>query len=165
MSSMYQLTSEYMELLGHLEECQTPEETSEIVERIAAVNECIGEKAESYARIIQGKSCESEGYAVEIRRLQGRKSAVDALIDRLKAQLLSTMQEANASELSTSIGTWKVRANPESVVVLDPALIPPEFLKPQPAKIDKRAMLAAHRETGEIFPGVEFVQAARVEFR
>ena len=25
--------------------------------------------------------------------------------------------------------------------------------------------LAAHRETGEIFPGVEFVQAKRVDFR
>ena len=165
MPSLYLLTEIYNELLGLLDECQTPEEASGIIEQIAQVNESIGDKAEAYARIIQNKQRESEGYDAEIKRMQARKKTADNLIERLRAQLLTAMQEAGASKISTSIGAWSVRRNPESVAIVDAALIPVEFLEPQPAKIDKRAMLKAHRETGEIFPGVEFVQTVRVEFK
>lgn len=165
MPSLYALTEIYTELLGLLDECQTPEEASGIIEQIAQVNESIGDKAEAYARIIQSKQREADSYEAEIKRMQARKKTAESLIERLKAQLLTAMVEAGASKISTSIGAWSVRRNPESVAIVDAALIPAEFLEPQPAKIDKRAMLKAHRETGEIFPGVEFVQTARVEFR
>ena len=165
MPSLYALTEIYTELLGLLDECQTPEESSGIIEQIAQVNESIGDKAEAYARIIQSKQREADRYNAEIERMQARKTPAESLIARLMAQLLTAMEEAGASKISTTIGAWSVRKNPESVAVIDAALIPAEFLEPQPAKIDKRAMLKAHRETGEIFPGVEFVQTARVEFR
>lgn len=165
MPSLYLLTEIYTELLGLLDECQTPEEAAEIIEQIAQINESIGDKAEAYARIIQSKQREAEAYDAEIKRMQARKKTADALIERLRAQLLTAMQEAGASRINTTIGAWSVRRNPESVAIVDAALIPDEFLEPQPAKIDRRAMLKAHRETGEIFPGVEFVQTVRVEFK
>lgn len=129
MPSLYLLTEIYTELLGLLDECQTPEEAAVIIEQIAQVNESIGDKAEAYARIIQSKQREADGYEAEIKRMQARKKTAENLIERLREQLLIAMEEAGAS------------------------------------KIDRRAMLKAHRETGEIFPGVEFIQTARVEFR
>lgn len=165
MPSLYLLTEIYNELLGLLDECQSPEEAAGIIEQIAQVNESVGDKAEAYARIIQSKQREADGYEVEIKRMQARKKTAENLIERLRVQLLTAMTDAGATKIGTSIGVWSVRKNPESVAIVDAALIPPEFLEPQPAKIDKRAILKAHRETGEIFPGVEFVQAARVEFK
>ena len=78
---------------------------------------------------------------------------------------MSAMMTADATEISTTIGKWTLRRNPVSVVVTDESRVPEAYRIPQPAKIDRRALLAAHRETGEIFPGVEFVQAKRVDFR
>ena len=163
MGSLYELTREYMELLGRLDEA--PEEADQIFAALEALNEDIGEKAEAYARIIQSKEREAEMYDAEIKRLQALKNSAGTIVDRLRGNLLASMLLAEVSALSTSIGTWKVRSNPKSVVICDEKLIPERFLQPQPMKIDKRAMLAEHKETGEIFPGVDFVKTKRVEFR
>ena len=163
MGNLYELTRDYMELLGRLDEA--PEEAEQIFAALEALNEDIGEKAEAYARIIQSKEREAEMYAAEIKRLQSLKTGALNIVDRLRGNLLASMLLAEVPALSTSIGTWKVKSNPKSVMILDERLIPERFFQPQPMKLDKRAMLAEHKETGEIFPGVDFVNTKRVEFR
>ena len=165
MRNLYELAGEYAQLLGRLDECETPEEAREILGLLENVSTDVCEKAEAYARIIQDRQRESEGYSAEISRLQARKAAADSIVERLKGNLLTAMLTADATEIATTIGKWTLRRNPVSVVVTDESRVPEAYRVPQPAKIDRRALLAAHRETGEIFPGVEFVQARRVDFR
>lgn len=163
MASLYQLRQEYLDLLGQLDEA--PEEAEQILGQIEALQEDVGDKAEAYARIIQGKEREAEMYDAEIRRLQLLKSRAAGAADRLRGNLLDAMQAVEATEIRTSIGMWKLRTNPASVRVLDESRIPPEYLTPQPPKVDKRAILKAFSEDGEIIPGTEIRREKRVEFK
>lgn len=163
MASLYAMKQEYLDLLGQLEEA--PEDAEQILGQIEALQEDVGDKAEAYARIIQGKEREAEMYDAEIRRLQLLKSRALGVVDRLKGNLLDAMLSVDASEIRTSIGKWKLRTNPASVRVLDDRQIPPEYLTPQPPKVDKRAILKAFSEDGEIIPGTEIVKGKRVEFK
>lgn len=163
MGNLYELTRDYMELLGRLDEA--PGEAEQIFAALESLNEDIGEKAEAYARIILSKEREAEMYDAKIKRLQALKNSAGNIADRLRGNLLASMLLAEVTAMTTSIGTWKVKSNPQSVVILDEKLIPERFLQPQPMKVDKRAILAEYRETGEIFPGIDFVKTKRVEFR
>ena len=125
MASLYAMKQEYIDLLGQLEEA--PEDAEQILGQIEALQEDIGDKAEAYARIIQGKEREAEMYDAEIRRLQLLKSRASGVADRLRGNLLGAMLSVDASEIRTSIGKWSLRTNPASVRVLDDRQIPPEL--------------------------------------
>lgn len=163
MYSLYELAGVYTELLGRLEEM--PEEAEEIYRQIEEINDAIGDRAEAYARIIVSKEQEAAGYDAEIKRLQELKKRAEGLVERLRGNLMAAMLAADAPKLHTSIGTWALRTNPPSVKVLDAKRVPEEYTVPQPSKIDKKAIMAAYKETGELIPGVEIVREKRVEFK
>ena len=75
------------------------------------------------------------------------------------------MQSVGTDEIATGIGKWKVQLNPWSCEVLDDAKVPERYRIPQPDKIDKRAMIADFKATGEIMEGVTFKQMAGLRFR
>ena len=163
MNTLYQLTAQYAELLGRLDDA--PEEYGEIIAAIEAVDEAITDKAEAYARIIQSKRREAAACDVEIRRLTTRKTSAETLADNLSLSLLEAMRTANASKISTSIGTWTLKRNPPKVVIVDEKQIPEEYLVPQPPKVSKTAIMSTFSKTGEIIPGTDIVHGQRVEFR
>lgn len=163
MYSLYELTGAYVEILGRLDE--TPEDAEQIFLQLDAINDAIGDRAEAYARIVAGKEREVAAYEAEIKRLQAKKSVIERTVDRLKGNLLAAMLAADAHRIHTSIGAWALRTNPASVRVLDQSCVPAQYLAPQPPKVDKRAIMAAYKETGEIIPGVEIVREQRVEFK
>ena len=163
MYSLYELSGVYMEILGRLDEA--PEEAETIYAQLDAINDAIGDRAEAYARIVASKEQESAAYAAEIKRLQAKKSLADRTVERLKGNILAAMLAADAPKLHTSIGAWAVRTNPASVRVLDQSRVPAQYLVPQLPTVDKRGIMTAYKETGEIIPGVEIVREKRVEFK
>ena len=165
MARLYELTDEYIALCAQLDDCQCAEEAQEILDAITNVEADIVCKAENYARIILNKGAEASGYDAEIKRLQGKKKAAEAAQERLKEYIAYAMEIAGAEKLTTPIGVWKKRVNPPSVQVLEESDIPAEYMIPQPPKIDKKAILQAYKNTGEIIPGVDIVQKESVSFK
>lgn len=162
---LYELTEAYAELLSRLEDCQSAQEESEVLAAIDAVSEDIAAKGEAYARIIRNKLAEIAGYEAEIKRMQARKKSAENTVDRLKENILYAMGMVGATELSTTIGKWKIQKNQPSVVILDENKIPDEFTVPQPPKIMKVAIMQHYKETGEIPEGCDVVQSEGVRFR
>jgi len=80
------------------------------------------------------------------------RERAERLTDRAKAKrtaVLRAMEAADRRKLELPEGTVSVRAGAQSVVITDEALIPNDFLIPQPAKINRheiKAALAAGRD-------------------
>lgn len=163
--TLYELTTEYEALLAEYEVAEDDERRAEVLDMIDAVQDDIGDKGEAYARVLRNLSAQRDAYKAEADRLTRKAKASEKAMEGLKAQLLSAMQRVGANKLETSIGKWSVRLNPWSVEVMDVDAVPAEYHVPQPDKIDKRAILAAFKETGEIIDGVMMNQTTGIQFR
>ena len=166
MKNLYELTSDYIKLYEMLEAgAETPEDEEAIIQAINETGANLADKADAYARIIKNLTIQAEGFKAEVKRLQAHQKVCENGIERLKANMLLTMQTLGADKLKTSIGTWSVQKNPWKCEVLDVSKIPPCFLIEQPPEVDKKAILAAFKETGEVFDGVDIRQSEGVRFR
>ena len=165
MARLYELTGEYAELYAQLDDCENEDERFLLTERIGNLDAAIGEKAEAYARMIRNAQSDSESLAEEIKRLTFKKKAAENFVERMKQHMHYAMEIAGATEIRASIGKFQICKNPWSVVVLDESEVPAEFLIPQPAKVDKAAILARFKEEGEIPDGCDVVRKEGVRFR
>lgn len=166
MKNLYELTSDYIQLYEMLEAgAETPEDEAAIIAAIEETGANLADKADAYARMIKNLTIQAEGFKAEANRLKAHQKACENGVERLKANMLLTMQTLGADKLKTSIGTWSVQKNPWSCDVLDVSKVPPCFLITQPPTVDKKAILAAFKETGEVFDGVDIRQSEGVRFR
>ena len=165
MARLYELTEAYAALVAMLEDCETASEEEQILAELTGLNDAIGDKAEAYARIMRNMLSDIEGCKAEINRLTAMKARLENSVDRLKGNLLFAMGVAGATEISTSIGKWKIQRNPPKVLIDDAQLIPEKFLLPQPPKVDSKGILAAYRTDGELIPGTHIVQEESVRFK
>ena len=166
MASLYELSAEYSDLQAMLESgCESPEDEQAIIDAMNAVSENIFEKADGYAKIMRNMASEAEAIKAEEKRLYARRKTLENGVERLKAAMYNAMILTGAKKLSTSIGSWNIQKNPQSVNVLDVSKVPARFLIEQPPTVDKRAMLEEFKLTGEIFDGVEITRGESVRFR
>lgn len=162
---LYELTDIYTGLMSLLESAETEEEVADVLNELTAVEEEISDKAEAYARIMRNAQAEADALRAEEKRLAAKREKQERAIERLKNHLHYAMGIAGATELKTSIGRFKVALNPPSAVVVDMDAVPERFLIAQPPKVDKKAIIAEWKETGEIFPGVDIQRTEGVRFR
>lgn len=162
---LYELTEAYAELISRLEDCESEQEESMVLAGIEAVSDDIAAKGEAYARIMRNKLAEVAAYEAEIKRLQARKNSAYNTVVRLKENILYAMGMVGATELSTSIGKWRVQKNAPSVAITDETKVPEEFTVPQPPKIMKIAIMQHWKETGEIPEGCDIIHGEGIRFR
>ena len=165
MATLYELTSDYQKLLIEYEYSETEAERLDVMERIDALQEDIGDKAEAYARIMKNLQADADMYSTEADRLAKKAKAAKAAVDGLKQRLLTAMETFGATEIKTSIGKWRTQMNPWSCEVTDADSVPAEYHVPQPDKIDRQSIIKHFKETGEILPGCEMIQTTGIRFR
>ena len=165
MASLYELSAGYALLLDEYDAAETDEEREQILAMLAESEGDIEDKAESYAKVIRMKEEEAKAFKAEADRLTARRQAAENMVKRLKDALLGAMVLTGTSEINTSIGKWRVQMNPMSADVQDWRKVPMEFRTPQPDKVDKPSLIKRHKETGELFDGVEFKQEQGIRFR
>lgn len=88
--NLYELTSEYQELLAMVEDPEIePELIADTMEAVAGE---IENKAVGYAKVIKCAEADAEVIEIEISRLMARKKAIKNGVDRMKASLMMSMQ-------------------------------------------------------------------------
>lgn len=162
--NLYELTAEFASLQAMLENADEQDEAV-LEDALQIVAENIAEKADGYARIIKNLSADAAALRDEENRLAKRRRLLESRVDRMKETLLGAMVATGERKIKTSIGTWGIQKNPFSVKVVDALKVPEKFLIPQPPAIDRAAMLAEFKQTGEVFGGVEIVQTEGIRFR
>lgn len=171
MATLYNLAGAYADLAVMLDNCETEEQESEIIEQIDAVSCDISDKAENYAYLRMNLKAEAEELAAkaaifkaEADRLSAMSKSKENQIKRLNDHLVFAMNIAGVKQLPTSIGKFYTQKT-TSIEVLDAWAVPEQFITPQPPKVDKNAIKKAFNETGELFNGVEVKITNGVRFR
>ena len=163
--SLYHITNEYARLAAAYEDAQTDEERAAADAALAALDISLTDQADACARLTRNLKAEAAALAEEIRRLQDLKRRKDGAAERVRAGLQAAMEAANVRRVDTPIGRWSVRKNPPSVMIVDAAAIPEDYLVPQPPKVDAAAIRDHFRETGEIVPGTDIQYGEGLQLR
>lgn len=150
---LYELTDNYMQLIELAD--QLDEETFR--NTLESIQDSIEDKVENTAKVI--KSIEADVLAIkeEEKRLKERRQALETKIDNIKDYLKEQLEKAGIDKVKRATFTVSIQNNPPKAEIVDEKSLPLEFMIPQPAKVDKRAILEKLKN-GEHVPGAALVQ-------
>lgn len=157
MSTMYELTADYLAVLAMATDGETPPDA--VADTLEAIGGEIELKAENSAVIMQEINAEAAKLDAEIKRLTARKKSLETNADAIKQRVFDTMKSTKKEKFKTTLFSFSIKKNPPKLVIDDETKIPKKYLIPQPAKIDNAAIKAeltagkkckyAHIEQGE----------------
>lgn len=163
--SLFDLSAEELRLLSDLEDAYRAEEPDqEAVDRLAAQfvgNEAlVVRKVENYIGLLAHLDMLSAARKAQADRLAAKAKTTEAGAKWLKERLLQAMKVMGRDRIETPIGTVRVQSNPGRVEVLAEQMVPREFIKTViTTSVDKRAISAHIKASGEVPEGIEFVKS------
>lgn len=133
MSTLYEITGDYIRLLEMLEEEENidPQTFKDTLEGIEGEFEI---KADNYARIIKELRAESEKYAAEIGRMQKRMETLANNEKRLKQHLYESMKSTGKLKFKTDFFSFGIQKNGglQPLEILPDVEIPDKYLHKEP---------------------------------
>lgn len=110
MSTLYEITGDYLRLLEMLEEEEEldPQAFADTLESIEGEFEI---KADNYARIIKELMAESEKYAAEVGRMQARMETLANRSKMLKQHLYNSMKATGKVKFKTDLFRFGIQGN------------------------------------------------------
>lgn len=165
MAKMYELTGAWAALVDAFDMAEDAEERAEALRALEDIEAEMADKADAIARIVRNYRAEVEGLKAEEQRLAIKRRSRENAIERLQGIMLDAMQATGVEKVQTSIGAWRVQANPWSCEVTDLAAVPEEWHINVEDRIDKRGLVEHFKMTGEMVDGVEYRQTIGVRFR
>lgn len=165
MSTLYELSAEYLELLDM---AQDPEiDTQTLADTMEAIEGELEDKADAYAVIAAELKAESKKLKAEIERLTARKRTAENNIDRLMKTLESAMIATGKRKFKTDRFSFNIQKNPAQLKLkdgLDVNDVPFEYLNYKEPEINKKLVKEAIKN-GESFEWAEMVQTEDLRIR
>lgn len=156
-NSLYDIKNKFVELA--LRDDLTEEETQELATILS--NE-LTNKSMNIIGFVKNIEGNLDMLDAEIKRLQELKKATNNKLDKFKQYVENNMLELGIEEMTTPIGKLSFRKSPASVEIIDESLVPEEYIKIKTeTSVDKKAILDAFKETGEIINGTRIVTDKR----
>lgn len=138
MNSLYELTSEYKELLEMLEDADLDADV--IKDTLDGVEGEFEMKADAIAKVIAEEKGDAEKIDAEIKRLTARKKTKLNNAERLKKYLESAMGAIGKKKFATALFGFGIRKNAPAVVIDNEEKIPKEWWVEQEPKLDKAGL-------------------------
>lgn len=138
MSTLYELTAEYLQLLEWAED---PDIDPQVIDdTMECLSGDIEDKADAYARVIAQMEYDAAAIKAEYDRLALRKKRIDNSIDRMKNSLKTAMILTNKTKFKTDLFSFNIQKNPPKVVIdqEDVFSIPEEYLEYQLPVVNKQ---------------------------
>lgn len=157
---LYELTDNYMQLIELAD--QLDEETFR--NTLESIQDSIEDKVENTAKVIKSIEADVQAIKEEEKRLKERRQALEKKIDNIKDYLKEQLEKAGIDKVKRATFTVSIQNNPPKAEIVDEKSLPLEFMIPQPAKVDKRAILEKLK-SGEHVPGAALVQERGVRIR
>lgn len=157
MSTMYELTDNFMAVLEMASDPEIPPEA--IADTLEGIEGEIELKAQSYAIIIK----ELEGEAVKLKteetRLLSKRKSLENNIKRIKDNLFNATKITGKEKFKTDLFSFGIQKSPAKLVIDDLSLIPEKYYVEQAPKLDEQRLKLdlksgieckyAHLEQGE----------------
>ena len=160
MSSLYELTGQYMYLMEIAEEAD-PDVLRDTIEGIDGE---IEDKADNCAKVIRNLEGESKAIGEEIERLNKKKRGIDNSIDSIKKNLERCMIITGKRKFKTTLFSFGIQKNTPSVSVKDESKVPAQFWKQQDPKLDRTSLKEFLKENGNT-DYAELVQGESLRIR
>lgn len=125
--TLYNLKTEYLELLALLEDPDVSEET--IRDTLTMVLEDIGDKVEDYGKVLRQMEADRDALKTEKMRLAARQQAIENGIDRLREGIKSAMLITNQKRIKTGLFTFGLSTRKKLVLDVADESVPWEFAK------------------------------------
>ena len=109
MSSLYQLTGEYLELLAMLEDEEIDEQL--ILDTLEGIDCEIEVKADNYAKLIKNLESKNDAIKKEVDRLNNRKTTFENRIKNLKDHLYNSMKITGKTKFTTDLFSFNIQKN------------------------------------------------------
>lgn len=139
--NLFSLTEEYKKIM---ELAEDPEVDPEIIATHLEIIEMdIKDKADAIAYIMAQLDGDVETIKKEEERLYKMRYSLTANRERLKKYLESSMKATGMTKFKTTMHSFWIQKNRESVRLVEGEPIPEQFLIPQEPKVDSVAILAA----------------------
>ena len=151
MSTLYELTDQFVKVSELLQSGDYDEQV--LNDTLESIQLSLEDKVDGYVGVI--KNFETENIAIdqEIKRLQERKKVNMNGINRLKENLMYSLEQTGQKKVKSALNTVTIRNNAPSLQIDDEKNIPKEFFIDQEPKLDKRGLLNYVKDAGE-FEGV-----------
>ncbi len=162
MSSLYVIGEKFKDLKELFENDIIDEQTYE--DTLSCLECEIEEKAENYCKIIAGWQGDIEAVKVELDRLNNLKKRYEGNIQKLKDNLLMTMENQGRQDLKAGLYSVKIKVNPPSVNIIDEKLIPKTYFIQKPAELSKKLISEAIKN-GDSVAGAELVQKTSLQIK
>lgn len=149
MSSIYELTGEYLELMNMLEDEEVDEQT--IIDTLEALDGEIENKADNYAKIIRSLESDIDGISKENDRLTARKKTYENRIKWLKQNLEMCMRTIGKKKFTTDLFSFNIQKNGgkhKLTIDVDVENIPEEYRIKQPDAVDGEKLRDYLKENG-----------------
>lgn len=141
MSSLYELTNEYMNIYDQLDDPEIDEDS--FLEMLMLIEGDIHDKADNYAKIIRSAEGDADKYKKEIERLSDKKKSIDNKIKRMKESLQTAMVTTGNRKFSTDLFSFNVQKNPPTCELdVEEDKVPEKYLVAQAPKVDKKSIIA-----------------------
>jgi hypothetical protein len=165
--ALYQLRSEYVELLNKLADADLDAQTIADTLEGSGLQESIADKAQNIVAVLTQMDSNCEAIDAEIKRLKELKDRRKANAEKLEEYLIFNMEAADIQSIEAPLFTIKIRNNPESVDVFEPALVPEEYMEwpSLPPKKPAKALIKTALKSGVVIQGVRLVRSKSISVK
>lgn len=155
--TLYELTTEYMELLAMLEDPDVDEDL--IADTLEGIDGELEVKADGYARVMRQMDADAKAIKAEEERLANRRKSLENRAANLKSRLQQMMEITGKVKFKTELFSFGIQKNPAAVVIDEQYIenIPEEYLIRQDPKID-RAKLKEDLKAGKDLDGIAHLE-------
>lgn len=133
MSTLYEITGDYLRLLEMLEEEENidPQAFADTLEGIEGEFEI---KADGYARVLKELAAEAVKYDAEIQRMTARRDSLNNRSKMLKQHLYDSMKATGKLKFKTDLFSFGIQKNGglQPMEIVPDVNIPDEYLHKEP---------------------------------
>ena len=136
--TLYELSSEYMQLLEMMEDPDVDEEV--LADTIEGLSGELELKADNCARMMRQMDADAKAIKAEEERLYTRRKSLENRSAWLKQRLQDVMELTGKTKFKTELFSFGIQRNPAAVVIDEQYIenIPEEYLIQQDPKIDRQ---------------------------
>jgi hypothetical protein len=166
MSSLFNLTGQYLELAHKLADADFDAATIADTIEASGLTDSIAEKCQAIEYVARGAESHNAMIDAEIDRLQTLKAHRVKTAQGLRDYIKRSMEALEIERIECPLFQISIRKNPPSVDLYDPLSLPEKYMvlpapKPVVAMVDKKAIAAAIK-AGEDVPGARLSQSTRL---
>ena len=165
MSSLYELSNEYLSVQNKLIEAEFDEQT--IADTLEGMSGELEVKAENVGKFILNLEAHAQAIKDAEKRMAERRKAIEVKTEAMRKYLKDNMERCGITKIESPYFALTIKNNPPAVIIDDAQALPISFMKfaePPPPIPDKK-LIADAIKAGEVVDGAHLESATRLDIK